>query len=237
MIEHVGVIVPVANEDALLEQCLRALALAHTRVQATHPGVTVQVVAVLDDCHDASELIARRWGVDIVAVAERSVGSARRAGVQHVLTGRSTAPERIWLANTDADSTAPRDWLSTMLTQADGGADLVLGTVILGPGVLPGIDFAWRAFHPPLDGHPYVHGANFGIRADAYLRLGGWPELVSGEDVALAVRAATAGDLQIRRSAATPVVTSSRLEARAPLGFSSYLRGLSALPDATEPSR
>ena len=41
------------------------------------------------------------------------------------------------VANTDADSRVPLDWLTTMLTEADRGAHLVLGTVLptedLGP--------------------------------------------------------------------------------------------------------
>ena len=34
---------------------------------------------------------------------------------------------------------------------------------------------AWLSRHHLRDGHPHVHGANFGIRADTYLSLGGWP--------------------------------------------------------------
>jgi hypothetical protein len=76
-----------------------------------------------------------------------------------------------------------------------------------------------------------VHGANLGIRADAYLALGGWLPLVAGEDADLARRAAAAGWLAISRPAGIPVVTSARRAGRAPRGFSSYLR---ALADRTE---
>jgi hypothetical protein len=72
-----------------------------------------------------------------------------------------------------------------------------------------------------------VHGANLGIRGDAYLALGGWPALPTGEDTELARRASSAGHLRIARTAAIPVVTSTRRAGRAPQGFSGYLRDLS----------
>ena len=83
-------------------------------------------------------------------------------------------------------------------------------------------------------GHPHVHGANFGIRADTYLELGGWPAVTSGEDVAMAHRAAVNSRLRIVRTAAIPVTTSSRLAGRAPYGFAGYLRDLVAETAAAE---
>jgi hypothetical protein len=79
-----------------------------------------------------------------------------------------------------------------------------------------------------------VHGANFGIRADTYVELGGWPAVASGEDVAMAHRAAASRRLRIVRTAAIPVTTSSRLAARAPDGFAGYLRELVAEAAAAE---
>ena len=72
-----------------------------------------------------------------------------------------------------------------------------------------------------------MHGANLGIRGDAYLALGGWPALPTGEDAELVRRATAAGHVRIARSAAIPVVTSTRRAGRAPQGFSGYLRDLS----------
>jgi hypothetical protein len=73
-----------------------------------------------------------------------------------------------------------------------------------------------------------VHGANLGIRGDAYLSLGGWPPVATGEDVALAGRARASGHLRITRTASIPVLTSVRMRGRAPEGFSGYLRELTA---------
>jgi hypothetical protein len=143
----------------------------------------------------------------------------------HLLAGASSKPH-LWIANAD-DSAVPEHWLTTMLVAADGGAHVVLGTVLPGAGMTAPQGQAWRALHGPYEGHPHVYGANFGIRADVYRRLGGWPALTTGEDQWLADRAVRAGDLRIVRTARIPVRTSARPHARAPLGFSSYLRTLS----------
>ncbi len=228
MITEIAVVVPVANEADHLGRCLEHIAAARTKVLHSSPGIVVRVVVVLDDCRDASEQIAAgAAGVEIVRIAAHSVGSARRAGADHVLRG-SSAPERIWLANTDADTYVPSHWLSGMLEQAVSGTQVLLGTVTPGPGLRPAIAAAWHAAHLLVEGHPHVHGANFGIRGDVYLRLGGWPELVHSEDVALAARAEAESDVRIVSTARLPVLTSVRLHARAPHGLSSYLRGLAS---------
>ena len=95
---------------------------------------------------------------------------------------------------------------------------------------------AWLSRHHLRDNHPHIHGANFGIRADTYLTLGGWQPLSRGEDVDLAGRAASAGHLRITRTASIPVITSSRTAARAPGGFASYLTAM-AEPRQGEPPR
>lgn len=223
---QIGVAIPVADEAEHLGQCLLALHTATALLTHLHPATRVRIVVVLDDCHDASEQVAAGFDVDIVHVDAHNVGAARSAGTVQLLRA-ATSPDSLWLANTDADSQVPRDWLVGMFEHARTGADLVLGTVTPGPGLAPDVAAAWHAHHLLDDGHPHVHGANFGIRGDAYVHLGGWPELVSGEDDALAARAETAG-MRIVRTARLPVLTSTRLTARAPYGFSSYLRGLAA---------
>jgi hypothetical protein len=132
----------------------------------------------------------------------------------------------VWLASTDADSEVPASWLTGMIRHARQGAHLVLGTVLPGAELSPGVRAAWLARHHLRDGHPHVHGANFGIRGDAYLALGGWLPQATGEDVGLAQRAVSASHLQIVRTAAIPVLTSARPAGRAGQGFSSYLGAL-----------
>jgi hypothetical protein len=154
-----------------------------------------------------------------------------------VLADRAGPARELWLASTDADSAVPADWLTAMVAAAARGVHLVLGTVLPGPDLSPAVRARWLAGHHLRDGHPHVHGANLGIRADAYLALGGWLPLVTGEDADLARRAAAAGWLAICRTAGIPVVTSARRAARAPRGFSSYLRALADRTELAGPER
>lgn len=228
VIRHVGVVVPAANEEVLLERCLLALRAARRAALARRDLVAVRIVLVLDGCTDGSRDIATAHpGIEIVEVDVRSVGPARRAGVAHLLgTGEPVPDTDRWIASTDADSVVPVNWLGGMLDAADRGAHLVLGTVVPDVGLAPAVDAAWHVQHPRHEDHPHVHGANLGIRADAYTALGGWPALATGEDQLLADRAAAAGHLHVERTGRFPVCTSSRLDGRAISGFSSYLRAL-----------
>jgi glycosyltransferase involved in cell wall biosynthesis len=228
-IRHVGIVVPVANEEDLLGRCLQALQVTRTVAATRRPDVgPIRIVLALDCCTDASAAIAARHvGVETVAVDVRAVGPARALGVAHLLgTGPRGSAQHTWIANTDADSEVSPGWLAGMLDEAARGAQVVLGTVRPDHGLPPDVDAAWQQRHHRRDDHPHVHGANFGIRADAYLALGGWPLVPTGEDQALADRARAAGNLHIVRTGRLPVRTSSRLDGRALLGFSSYLRAL-----------
>ncbi|HET6877836.1 MAG TPA: glycosyltransferase [Jatrophihabitans sp.] len=221
-IDAIGVIVPAADEQELLPRCLSAL--GRSRELVSGAGVRVRVVVVLDGCTDGSRAAVAGAGVETVTVAHRNVGRARAAGVEHLLRD-TRAPARLWLASTDADSEVPADWLTVMLDRASRGAHLVLGTVRPGLGLDPAVSREWHRRHVLADGHPYVHGANLGIRADLYCALGGWSPLALGEDVDLVARASARDGVRIVRTAAIPVRTSARLAAPAG-GFAGYLRGL-----------
>jgi hypothetical protein len=117
----------------------------------------------------------------------------------------------------------PPDWLVRQLDEAARGAHAVLGTVQPEAGLPYPIERAWSRRHLQRDDHPHVHGANLGIRADVLHALGGWPDVMSGEDVTLVARAR---HLRIVRTAQIPVRTSSRLSSRTRDGFAAYLRDL-----------
>jgi glycosyltransferase involved in cell wall biosynthesis len=225
VIRRMAVIVPAADEEEHIGDCLAAIRAA---VSYLHhgTGIAARVILVLDRCRDQTAAIAgRSAGVELITASARNVGAARRAGAARALAGSWPASE-LWLASTDADSQVPARWLSRMLADARAGAHLVLGTVIPGAGLGAAGRRDWDGRHQLRDGHPHVHGANLGIRGDAYLALGGWPALPTGEDAELARRATAAGHVRISRTAAIPVVTSTRRAGRAPRGFSGYLREL-----------
>lgn len=229
MIRNLAVIVPAANEEQAIAFCLASIAAARRQLARSRTaGVQVQVVVVLDNCQDQTAAVAARFpGVRPVTISAGRVGTARHAGALAAI-GSAPPARELWLANTDADCVVPRDWLSFMVTEARRDTQVVLGTVLPGPGLPAALKAAWLNRHHLRDNHPHIHGANFGIRADAYMALGGWQPLARGEDVDLARRAASAGHLRISRTASIPVVTSSRIAARAPGGFARYLTALAA---------
>jgi hypothetical protein len=147
----------------------------------------------------------------------RNVGLARHHGAQALI-----AEGARWLAFTDADTLVAPDWLASQLQLQ---ADAVCGTVT---------PDSWRE-HPlevqqrfardyhDRDGHRHIHGANFGVCAQAYARAGGFPPLACHEDVGL-VQALQAIGAHIAWSARVRVVTSTRSASKARGGFGDTLR-------------
>ena len=221
----IGIVVPVHDEEACLGACLEALCAAAT-CPRLH-GETVSIVIVLDACSDDSRRIVLahamhadpRWHLDCIAVEARNVGFARAAGAE-VLLRRGAR----WLAFTDADTRVSPTWLSTQLAL---DADAVCGTVAVDDWSPHGLNADALRQHfadtyTDADGHRHIHGANFGVRASAYLRAGGFAPLACSEDVAL-VAALQASGAHIAWSAAPRVATSARRQAKARGGFGDTL--------------
>jgi glycosyltransferase involved in cell wall biosynthesis len=229
LIRRLAVIVPAANEEQHIASCLVSIGAARAHLsQRRAGGVQVQVFVVLDGCRDKTATVVSRFsGVRPVVIRAGRVGTARHAGALAAIGGGVPTRE-LWLANTDADCAVPHDWLSFMMAESRRDTQVVLGTVLPGPGLPAALRKIWLSRHHLREGHSHIHGANFGIRADTYLTLGGWRPLTLGEDVDLAGRATAAGHVRIVRTASIPVVTSSRTMARAPGGFASYLTAMGA---------
>ncbi|HJW01207.1 MAG TPA: glycosyltransferase [Arthrobacter sp.] len=253
-IGHVGVVVPVHNEEQHLARALNGVRVAANALQAGQPHVGVTMVVVLDSCTDGSRRIAARFAaadtrLSMLEVAFRNVGKSRRAGIEALLASRPVAAcpsaarpssagpyslplpgPRLWLANTDADSCVPVNWLQRQVGLADAGADAVLGTVEPDPdGMDPEILRRWRARHPFEENHAHVYGANFGVRASAYELAGGFPRQRSHEDRGLVENLHRHG-FAVRATDSIRVLTSGRLHARAPHGFGAYLLALGLEP-------
>ncbi|MFB9235497.1 glycosyltransferase [Plantactinospora siamensis] len=217
---RVAVVVPAHDEEELLPGCLAALSVA----AAALPDVPVEIVVVLDACTDGTAAICAAAGVRAVTLRARNVGVARAAGAAAAI---GDDPAGLWLATTDADSRVPADWLVHQARLAAAGADLVAGTVRVAdwapwPAELK---LAYEAGYAAGDRH--VHGANLGISAVAYRRVGGFPALALAEDREL-VRIATEAGLRVVYSVDTPTLTSARGTARAAGGFSAHLTRLAA---------
>jgi hypothetical protein len=130
------------------------------------------------------------------------------------------------LANTDADCCVPQNWLLDQLNAASEGVEAIAGTVNVDSFCehRPGVDSIFRRkYLIHSDGsHPHVHGANLGVRADTYIRAGGWSCLETGEDHDLWDRLAKTRARTLSSCAIT-VLTSGRRIGRAPRGFAGTL--------------
>ncbi|MCS4236877.1 glycosyltransferase [Stenotrophomonas sp. BIGb0135] len=213
----IAVIVPAHNEVADIGRCLAAInvAGAHPRLQ----GEPVLAVVALDDCSDGTEAVAASFGAATLTVDARCVGAARAAAANHAL-----ALGARWIASTDADTLVPPEWV---WKQTRCGADAFCGVV----DVVDWLDYpqavreAFACREVARDGHGHVHGANLGVSAAAYLAAGGFAALATGEDVAL-VQALQRSRASIAWHARPAVATSARRAAKAPQGFSGFLRAL-----------
>ena len=235
-IGHVLVVIPAHNESRRINAALHAVDQARRAVADT---VSCSITVVVDACRDATEARARLQLIDppdlVVATDRRCVGAARRLGVHAGLAHPAAAahdPTTIWLASTDADTVVAPDWIRRQLAHARAGAAGVAGIVELLADTDTDPTLRSRFDHTYLvnaDGsHPHVHAANLGLRADAYLDVGGWHPLATGEDHDLWHRLAARG-WPTRSAADVVVATSARRRARAPFGFAADLRALDAM--------
>lgn len=217
--DDVVVVVPARDEERLLPRCLAAVQVACEQVRAA--GVRAHVVVVADACSDRTEEIALAGGAHIVRVRSGRIGAVREAGARRGLELVPPDLHRSWIASTDADSVVPAGWLRGQLEHAALGADGYVGTVRLtgrsegeppAPDLVPSLerwshDYLARVGHDLT--HPHVHGANLGVRADAYLEVGGFADVELHEDQVLVVLLRAAGRVVVT-SAADPVATSHR---------------------------
>lgn len=192
-------------------------------------GVTSDLVVAIDRSTDASFGLAKhlvgRSGV-VIETDAGCVGAARGLAARTALHRYSGSPRCCWFANTDADCEVPETWLLDQVSLAEQGYAGVAGIVDVDSfedhdALVP--DRFRLTYLVRSDGsHPHVHGANLGVRADAYLKAGGWRELHNAEDHDLWHRL-DHPDHRRLSDARLKVVTSGRRFGRAPHGFADAL--------------
>jgi glycosyltransferase involved in cell wall biosynthesis len=221
----IAVVIPAHNEARRLGRCLTAVKIAAREAEAA--GHQVEILVVLDRCCDSSAVIARRHGVQTLEIDAQNVGQARRAGAALMLERGAN-----WLACTDADSRVPPHWL---LWQIACGADAVCGIVHVQrwqPWQTAQLRRLYRSRYQARDGHRHIHGANLGVCAIAYQRVGGFQPLAAHEDVQL-ISDLQASGAHIAWTAGHSVATDSRSDSRAKGGFADYLKELAEENHAT----
>lgn len=233
-------VVPARDEEDLLPRCLTSVVRA-----ARQCPVPVAVVVVLDSCLDASRDVAREaltahdgpWRVlDVVAPCVAAVRDHGVAAALSLLVGVVAGnADGVWLANTDADTVVPANWLSGQLDLAAAGADVVAGfarlddDAELSPSARRRYDEHMSASAREDGTHVHVYGANLGVRASTWADVGGFPRVAVGEDAALLDAAQVAGGRVVRPVEPT-VTTSGRRHGRAPGGLADMLDSLEPLP-------
>ena len=223
---HISVLIPARNEEELLPGCLRSVLAARALLPLS---VTCDIVVAVDSSTDRTQEIAEALTQQLGAVVCTEagvVGRARALAAEVALKRYCGTRNRCWLANTDADCTVPVNWLNQQLVLANGDIEAAAGTIDVDTFVEhdAGVERRFRATYlTRADGsHHHVHGANLGVRADAYLRAGGWRGLQTGEDHDLWNRLSSVGARKISTSV-TRVLTSGRRVGRAPHGFAEAL--------------
>lgn len=232
---HICILVPAHNEELLLPRCLNSILQACTSIPAMH---TVDIILTVDSCSDqthaiGTEILAEKGAV--LPIKKANVGSARKYAALTALNRYKGALDQCWLANTDADCQVPLNWLTHQLTHANTGVHGIAGIVKVDSYKEHTQDAAKKfeksyTIHP--DGsHPHIHGANLGIRADIYKKIGGWNELITAEDHDLWNRLSLS-EINKISDASLFVYTSGRKVGRAPQGFANKLASYNGKTDA-----
>jgi len=225
-LERLIVVVPVHNEEALLPRCVDSIGAAIGGVQAQiRERLEIDVTFVLDACDDRSTEIAANSPFEWTSIRANNVGIARASGIDLALLRRPPDDlRRVWIANTDADSAVPANWLAHQIGLAAAGAQLMIGTVRPDPGDLdPARRARWSATHTPGEANGHVHGANLGVRADVYRNAGGFEPAPEHEDVRFVERVRAFGAREEATDACW-VLTSGRSRGRTPGGYARYIR-------------
>jgi GT2 family glycosyltransferase len=236
--------IPVRDEADRIGACLSAL-----NAQSCVPDA---VILLLNNCSDGTEAVARslaaglRFPLEVVEralpAAQANAGHARRLAMQ-------MAADRVgaygMLLTTDADAVVPPDWVARNLRGLALGADVVCGRAVIDPVealVIPAhlheddalecrlialLDMlAWTLDperHDPPARHTEASGASLAVRVEAFRRVGGIPDIASGEDRAF-VRALWLMDAKVRHDPAIEVVVSGRVVGRAEGGMADAIR-------------
>jgi hypothetical protein len=237
----VVVVVPAHDEEQTIAGTLRTVtdSLEHARHHRLVDRASIQVVA--HRCQDRTAATARAAVGDLHHAqvtsdeSSRTVGQVRDKAARRGLATLRSRADATWVLSTDADTHVGTTWVADILTTAR--RDRTVGVVGLADldhwaGNADGhtdyqLLLASKMRPGTLHAHDHVYGANLGVRADAYLDVGGFPDVRVGEDQAL-VDALTARGHRLSRTTEVRVVTSGRLRGRAPGGLADHLARLAA---------
>lgn len=183
----ISVVVPAYNEEEHLASCLESLDVQN------YPKNKYEIICEISGSSDKTEEIAKGFGAKITNTKVKEGVSASRQN------GAKAAQGEI-IAQTDADTTVPKNWLETINRYFQDN------NVV---GVTGSVSFAntnWfyaglaKIFFPIylrlmfLFGKTIFTGMNFAIKKETFNQIGGFnTKLLSAEDVDLGIRAGKVG--------------------------------------------
>jgi len=251
------VAIPACNEAERIGDCLFALN-AQEGLGASGLGV----VLFLNNCTDGTAHVVAalpplpRLSVRVVerAYEGANAGWARREAMEAAAAWleEGGAADGVILT-TDADSRVPADWVASNLAAITDGVDAVAGRIALDevdaarlPAALHArgsLEGAYEALlielealvdpvpHDPWPRHWTTSGATLAVRHATYRRIGGMPPLAVGEDKAF-VSTLLSSDARVRHDPDILVVTSGRLDGRAPGGAADTMKLRCEVPES-----
>ncbi len=255
-----AVIIPARNEAARIGACLQAL--------AAQDMSGVAVVLIANNCDDGTGPVSRACAValdiDLILLEHtlpvgQGVGTARRLGCDAALAAWSDA---LALLCTDADCLTAPGWIERNLHYLGSVAAVcgrvepmsdelfVLQDMELSPAEMEGryealviAYYRLMRFGPcGLTGdHGHAAGASLCVRTTAYRAVGGFADVLTGEDRDLVRRLKAAGH-GVLHAGDVRVAASCRLDGRAQGGMSEALRARAErtdyfIDDALPPAR
>ncbi|SFE91828.1 glycosyltransferase [Methylobacterium sp. yr596] len=251
------VAIPVRNEAERIGECLRAL-----DVQEGLGASEIGVVLFLNNCTDGTAHVVaalprpRRLVVRVIerVFAGANAGWARREAMEAAAAWlEEEGAEDGVILTTDADSRVPPDWVAGNIGAIARGVDAVAGRIALDendaarlPAALHArgrLEGAYEALlveleafidplpHDPWPRHWTTSGATLAVRLAAYRQAGGMPPLAVGEDRAF-VSSLLTSDALVRHEPDIVVITSGRLDGRAPGGAADTMKLRCEVPES-----
>lgn len=249
--------IPVRNEAERIGACLAAIGS-----QKGRGANSLGILLFLNNCSDDTVAVVadlRRRLALPMRVIERDMagahaGWARREAMEAAARwlDESGSADGVILT-TDADSRVPQDWVARNLAAIGAGADAVAGRIALDPDEaarLPDalhargrLEGAYEALlselaavidprsDDPWPCHWTASGATIGVRLSTYRHIGGMPAVPVGEDRAFMDRL-MAADARVRHAPDIVVITSGRLDGRAPGGAADTMKLRCEAPDS-----
>lgn len=250
------VAIPARDEADRIARCLASLS-APRQPGADPHGVLLFVNGTRDDTFDVAVAHGQRHRLPLCVIDgqlpedRRDAGTARLAAM--TLANGCLDATKGMIFTTDADSTAPDDWIATYRTLLAGGCDVVAGMATIStddacdmPRSLKAREQLEQRYaacldalecrldpvtHDPWPRHYHASGANLALRHDALTLLlrETWP--ACGEDRYIVDRAEWHG-LRVRHDTVHRVLTSGRIFGRARGGMADTMRRRILAPES-----